>query len=70
MARSTGGMTDVGGPPTPSRKDGKYSSRPTACAARAVGNNPPSSTPTATNAIELTAIPADARSGSCTAGTP
>jgi hypothetical protein len=47
--RSAEPITSGGGPPAPSRNDGKNSSSPTACAERAEGSTEPSRTPTLTN---------------------
>ena len=68
--RTTEPITCGGGPPAPSRNDGKKISRPTAWADRADGSTEPSSTPRLTKAIEPRASAAVTRHHACTGGMP
>src|SRR6185437_13304199 len=69
-ARTAEPITCGGGPPAPSRNDGKNSSRPMAWADRADGSSEPSSTPRLTNATAPSGSATATRHQSCMAGMP
>ena len=63
-------ITFGGGPPAPSRKDGKKISRPTAWADRAEGSSEPSNTPMLTKATAPSGSATTTRHASCMPGIP
>ena len=63
-------MASGGGPAPPSRKNGKNSSVPSPCAARAVGTAMPSAMPMLMKARAPSSVPATTPAGSSGAGSP
>src|SRR3984885_2244655 len=70
MVRTAAPITCGGGPPEPSRNEGKNSSSPTACADLADGSSVPSSTPSPTKPTAPISNASATRQAECRDGSP